>query len=396
MYDVIIVGAGPSGSFSAIKLASAGLQVMIIEKQKFPRVKLCGGGISPKASKMVLKYIDLEKHGAKKISGLYMSNQNKTLLHIPQPSPAYSIERSKFDDILLQKAIELGAEVKMPAMVKKVVEEKNSTKVILDDNSVISSKYLILAEGINGKLNGQLGYCGSKEITMALEMNVYPRIELENINNNLFFDTGSIPNGYAWMFPKNGYINTGAYFYNSSSISTEQRQSFYDFLNLFDWMKDTKLGKLKGYPIPRNIKYNHYNTQLSLIVGDACGAAENFFGEGIYLGLLSARFASEAIKQAINLNTKLDQYTKIVRDRISKRVKYSRIMAHIFYRHHSFCFKYLVMNSKMNKIYHQYVQGALSSRKVMYFTFLLLPYSRLSKVLKEENPSTLGFTSSGT
>jgi flavin-dependent dehydrogenase len=340
---------------------------------------------------MVLKYIDLEAAGAKRINGIYMSNKNKNLLYVEQPVPAYSIERSAFDNILLNKAIELGAEIKMPITVKSIKETNDYVRVILSDGSSVESNFLVLAEGINGQLHKQLGYTGTREITMALEMNIYPNRQIEKLTDSLFFDTGSIKNGYAWMFPKNGAINTGAYFYNSQTITPQQKQSYLDFLNLFDWIKETTFGKLKGYPIPRKINYKFYNTNRSVLVGDACGAAENFFGEGIYLGLLSARFASDCIEQKIKTNLSLNRYSEIVRRRINKRVKYSRIMANFFYRNQNFCYKYLVMNSKMNKIYHQYVQGAISSSKVFYYTFLLLPFSGLSKILQEENPAALGF-----
>ena len=391
MYDVIIVGAGPSGSYSAIRLASAGLHVLIIEKQQFPRVKLCGGGISPKASKMILKYIDLDAEGAKRINGIYMSNKNKNLLYVEQPVPAYSIERSAFDNLLLNKAIELGVEVKMPTTVKSIKETRGFITVKLNDGSSVESKYLVLAEGINGQLHKQLGYSGTRKITMALEMNIYPDHQIEKLNDSLFFDTGSIKKGYAWMFPKNGAINTGAYFYNSQTITPQQKKLYFDFLNLFDWMKEAIFDKLKGYPIPRKINYKFYNTNRSVLVGDACGAADNFFGEGIYLGLESARFAADCIEQKVKSNLSLNQYSKLIRTRIRNRVKYSRIMANFFYRNQNFCYKYLVMNSKMNTIYHQYVQGAISSSKVFYYTFLLLPFSGLSKILQEENPAALGF-----
>ena len=90
---------------------------------------------------MILKYIDLEAKGAKRINGIYMSNKNKNLLYVKQPVPAYSIERSAFDNILLNKAIELGAEVKMPITVNSISETKDFVAVKLSDGSRVESKF---------------------------------------------------------------------------------------------------------------------------------------------------------------------------------------------------------------------------------------------------------------
>ena len=97
----------------------------------------------------------------------------------------------------------------MPAEVMQVQEKTSKVTVTLKDGNQIESEFLILAEGITGKLYKQIGYSGKREWTMALEVDVFPKTFPKVFSNNVLFDFGVIEKGYGWIFPKDDRINMG-------------------------------------------------------------------------------------------------------------------------------------------------------------------------------------------
>ena len=120
MYDIICIGAGPSGSLSGFLLAEAGFKVAIIEKKEFPRIKICGGGLSQKAYKIVKNIIDFSQLKAKIIYGSYLCFKREHLCKISQNITTYSINRSEFDLRLCEAAERKGCDILMPAQAKEI------------------------------------------------------------------------------------------------------------------------------------------------------------------------------------------------------------------------------------------------------------------------------------
>ncbi|CAB1058517.1 hypothetical protein D1BOALGB6SA_3273 [Olavius sp. associated proteobacterium Delta 1] len=152
MYDFIVIGGGPSGCLTAYLLAQSGFHVALFERKKFPRKKLCGGGVSYKASKLIEKIVDLSNLKGRVIEGSYLSYKNRHLTYVGQDKASYSIHRSEFDNELLSKAKMMGCEVHMPSKVFEIEERSKEICVKLNNGSIKKSGFLILAEGITGNL----------------------------------------------------------------------------------------------------------------------------------------------------------------------------------------------------------------------------------------------------
>lgn len=109
MYDAIIVGAGPAGSHMAWLLAREGLRVAIIDREAFPRDKVCGGGLSRKA--LNLLGVDISPVIERRMTGAFISYRNhSTIVKDTLTSPGCTVLRNAFDEFLLQRAVSADAQ----------------------------------------------------------------------------------------------------------------------------------------------------------------------------------------------------------------------------------------------------------------------------------------------
>ena len=116
--DVIVVGAGPGGSSVATHLARAGVDVLVLEKSAFPREKVCGDGLTPRATRQLLRMgIDLDTPGWVRNKGLRIVG-GPYQLELPWPDladyPAYGLVRTRedFDEVLVRHAEKSGARLR--------------------------------------------------------------------------------------------------------------------------------------------------------------------------------------------------------------------------------------------------------------------------------------------
>ncbi len=375
VYDVIVIGGGPSGSIAAYLLAREGFHVAVVEKKNFPRPKLCGGGVTLKAGRLLDGIIDLNQLKGKNVTGSYLSFRDEHLTHVENANTSYSINRHEFDNALLRAARSAGCEIIMPAEVVSVAEGRDNVVVTSRDRAEYRATFLILAEGINGKLHEQLGYGNRRELTMALEIDVRPRLSPQGFDHNALFDFGSIEGGYGWVFPKDGFLNVGAYYRRSATIDRSQQKALDSFLNRFSWAADAERGPLKGYPVPYRIAYEAFNTSRTVLVGDAAGAVENFFGEGIFYGLSSGTLAAESVTGALRKHASLHRYSALLKKKVLLQIRASRLTAAFFYPRQRFGYYAMVRNRLMNSIYAGLIDGRFSHRESGVLTVLGFPLS---------------------
>ncbi len=288
--EVIIIGAGPAGSTCAWKLKESGFPCLILDKNQFPRRKLCAGWITPEVFKDIGIDIHHSPFPVKTFRKIYVHIHNKCL---EMNSRQHSIRRYEFDAWLLKRS---GVPV-ITHHVKNIV--KQGEFYIIDNQ--YRCKYLIGAGGT---------HC---PVYQLLFRKIYPRksclkivaLDLEfpfhynDENCYLWFFQDNLP-GYSWYVPKpNDYLNIGIGGF-SEKFKDNHDTITHQWLLFMNKLK--KMSLLEDYP-PHPRGYVYYmrdddecvQHDRAFLLGDAAGLATKDMGQGIGPAIKSGLLAAEAI-----------------------------------------------------------------------------------------------------
>ena len=288
--DVAVIGGGPAGSTCAAFCAAAGLRVALIEREKFPREKVCGDCINPACFPVlqqlgftteieswphsVVDAVDFITIGGRVVRANFPTDGAKML----------TIKRSVLDDRLLNRARELGANIQEEATVVTLHKTRDRDWKIDIVRDTFLARVLVGADGRNS--------------TVARLRNLLPRPERERIalqaHVPLPADFGNrivlqfLPEGYSGQAPVNDHE------LNLCLVGTAPTIGY-----LRAWAEDQfKLPRDQSWrtitPLTRAPITSAHNDNL-FFIGDAARVVEPFTGEGIYYALRSAELAAAAI-----------------------------------------------------------------------------------------------------
>ncbi|AVT31203.1 MULTISPECIES: geranylgeranyl reductase family protein [unclassified Plantactinospora] len=327
--DVIVVGAGPGGSTTAYHLARHGARVLLLEKTEFPREKVCGDGLTPRAVKQLVKLgIDtspeagwLHNRGLRVIGG-------GVRLELDWPElasfPNYGLVRTRldFDDLLARRAVEAGAELRTGMNVTGPVLDDGGRVVGVTAESgpekapaTFRAPLVIAADGVSGRLPLALGLNKREDRPIGVAVRRYYRSPAKHDDNYLesWLELRSkehpdklLP-GYGWIFGMgDGRVNVGLGALNSSAAfgKTNYRRLLVDWLagTPAEWgMTDETNadGPILGAALPMGFNRVPHYTRGVLLVGDSGGMVNPFNGEGIAYAMESGELAAEIVVQAL-------------------------------------------------------------------------------------------------
>src|ERR1700730_9974607 len=291
--DVAIVGGGPAGSTCAALCAAAGLRTLVLEREKFPREKVCGDCINP-ACWPVLEKLELAEqiqnwpHAALNAVEFIAIGGQKLRVDLPQDERAeIAMKRSLFDHLLLNRARTLGAEIR-----------EEATLIALDRTAAKNWKIDIVRETFAARV--VVGADG-RNSTVARLRNLLPRSERERValqahiplpkgfGNRVVLQF--LPEGYSGQAPVNETELNLCLVGTPPTISSLRKWAERHFGIGSDqpWRTITPLTRA---PIP--------STKEDLFfIGDAARVVEPFTGEGIYYALRSGELAANAIVQIV-------------------------------------------------------------------------------------------------
>lgn len=314
---VLIIGGGPSGSACGITLQKAGIDCCIVDKAKFPRVKLCAGLFTHKSQKCLLDilgkddYADAMQHvlvSKEEEFGLWYreknlmsSNQPKTakLLGVPDDGTGWDghihlVDRPAFDNYLFRYYQKLGGKLIEGDGLKDI--DFAGKMVTLSSGQTISYEYLVAADGAASRIEHKLKDYDKtfqpKGVGMntCLEINV-DREDLDRRGVHIYF--GIIPNSYAWLFSKGKKVCLGLC--RIDNVNADLQKAMRDFCTILN-LKHPEKYPFKGALLPfGNVMKNPLWQNHLLFVGDAAGLVEPLTGEGIFYALQSGHDAARSL-----------------------------------------------------------------------------------------------------
>lgn len=313
MYDITIVGAGPGGTTAAIFLSDKGFKVLLIDKDKFPRDKPCGGGLPLHVLKRFENLIseDMIESYSFGLTAYSPSLKYKTNYNSDEPFTS-TVLRSKFDYGLVKKAIAHGTDFIDGKKVTNVKILSDKAVTTIDNNTKIDSKIIIGADGTWSIVAKKMGL---RKKNNPRGLSVYNEYKLDEKVMNEYFGESRIGYthskfqnliGYGWVFPKKRHLNIGVgeIIYNPlTNKKTSNLKKYYErYLALLKKQKivpeTIKIGELKGGALPVYPLEKTYCDRI-ILVGDAGGFIDCFSGEGIYYAMASAEIAATTIEKAL-------------------------------------------------------------------------------------------------
>jgi geranylgeranyl reductase family protein len=323
--DVIVVGAGPAGSTTAYHLAQAGLEVLLLEKTTFPREKVCGDGLTPRATKQLIKMgVDLDAPGWIRNKGLRIIGGG-VRLELPWPDlasyPDYGLVRTRmdFDQILAERAVAAGAKLRMNTSVTEPILDETGriTGVIAktpDGEARFTAPLVVAADGNSTRLSLAMGLRKRDDRPMGVAVRRYytsPRHDDDYLESWLeLWDGERLLPGYGWVFGVgDGTSNVGLGLLNTSEAfkNVDYRGLLKGWLSgmpeEWGYVEENATGPVRGAALPMGFNRTPHYTRGLLLVGDAGGMINPFNGEGIAYAMESAEMAAEVIVQALGRPT---------------------------------------------------------------------------------------------
>jgi len=322
-YDVLIIGGGPAGSTLAYSLRNTDLKIGILDKQSFPRQKVCAGWVTPEVMRIL--NIDLNDYAGgrvlQKISGFKISQlgQKQVESSYSGEPVSYGIRRYEFDDYLLKRC---GAELILEQAFKKM--EKNSDGWLVNNEYqarlVVGAggHYCPVARAIDSKGISELAVV-AQEAEFEMSASQKENCSIKEEVPELFFTPDLV--GYGWVFRKGDYLNIGLGREDKSKLSSHVK-AFCEYLTAQGKIPADITAKYNGHAY---LLYNHAARKMIadsvLFIGDSAGLACPQSGEGIRPAVESAILAAQVIRSCKNdySENKLQAYNHLMQQRFGKR-----------------------------------------------------------------------------
>ncbi|MFS0705624.1 geranylgeranyl reductase family protein [Cellulomonas sp. 179-A 9B4 NHS] len=335
--DVIVVGAGPAGASAAYHCAAAGLDVLLLEKASFPRDKICGDGLTPRAvAELVRMGVPIrEQDGWIRNKGLrVIGGGHRIELEWPELSvyPSYGLARARtsLDQTLAEHARAAGAKLlERTAVIRPVRDERTGRvsgvrarsvdhdgrrTVDAGDEVTYRAPVVVAADGVSARLATAVGRVKRDDRPMGVAVRTYfrtPRHDDPWMESHLELWDGApgrsnLMPGYGWIFSLgDGTANVGL-----GSVSSTAAATKVDYKDLFArWMAnapaeweftpENQVGPVRGAALPMGFNRGPLYADGLLLAGDAAGMVSPFNGEGIAYGLQAGRVAADAIAQGL-------------------------------------------------------------------------------------------------
>ena len=282
-HRVVIVGAGPAGSVCGYLLKKAGREGVIVDFATFPRDKICGGGLTPKAYALLQELEPGLRYKYQGVNRFRLMMDGKTLCVVNLDKELRMVQRKDFDYKLLKQYLEAGGEAIKDSFSSFEELDDGGIDVTLASGRHLLCDYLVAADGSNSRVRRQLLGKNSGN-TLWMEQYV-----AKSTNEFVFEFSNSYKKGYFFSFPgmEHDTIGMGGFYSSPKEIRNQLDR------NTIRTSDRNQGGRLVGANI--SIDTVDSGKDNVLLIGDAGGFANKLTYEGLYYAIATARNACNAI-----------------------------------------------------------------------------------------------------
>lgn len=275
---VVIIGAGPSGAVCGYLLKQSGVDCVVVDLATFPREKVCGGGLTPKAYELLGELMPSLNYDYQGVNQAKFKMDGRTICRITIDKELRMVRRKDFDHELLKQYMAIGGQLVKGSFQSFEQQANGKILVRLKSGEELLCDYLVGADGANSQVRKAVAgdYQGN---TLWLEQ--YTEKDEENV---FIFELSRAYNrGYYFLFPSVGrdVVGVGG---NDKTLK--------DLQELMT-QKGMGEGKLRGAHIPVETVVS--GNDHVILIGDAGGFANKLTYEGLYYAIATARNAWQAI-----------------------------------------------------------------------------------------------------
>ena len=342
LYDAVISGAGPAGCSAALTLAQKGHSVLLIDKARFPREKICGDGVTAASTALLEEMGVLEQlrqrpgslklfKGATFVSPGGAVVQGRILQKGCLQGDSYVIARTDLDECLVNRVKDHSSITFFDnTTVSDLVMDGDRARGVRTSAGEFLGSMIIAADGAWSPIAKQLNLLNRDKTHQGFAMRAwFSGVEGLNDSIELCYDKAMLP-GYGWIFPAGPKrANVGVFLLPRFTDQRSTKRLFERFVSEYAYAT-SKLkyavmepGTLKSWPLPFGSFAGRRGRGYVLLVGDAGSFIDPITGEGIYYALKTGRYAAEAVAHALEKNDEsaaLTCYEQLWRGEFSNRV----------------------------------------------------------------------------
>ena len=299
--SAVIIGGGPGGAAAAIALAQRGVDnIVLVDKEGFPRDKTCGSGLSPNALVVIEKLGigDEVRRNGYPINSLRAVTRQGREIKLTTDQAAIVCLRRHFDNLLIERALHLGIQVKTPFVAKELVRENGRVVGVRSGDEEIRADYTLVVDGANSVFS----YDPRPKQKIQTLMGWWEDFPYAPNTLDMIFSKHVQPL-YGWMFPEaKNRVNIGICIDGEDGKNATGKRNVRDVFNAFldeNYSKQLagarQIGRLKGHPISWTNWVRDVSAPGVVYVGEAARMTHNATGEGIFQAMQSGVFAADAV-----------------------------------------------------------------------------------------------------
>ena len=336
IWDVVVVGGGAAGAAAAFHLAKGGRSVVVLEQQRFPRSKPCGGGMA--ASVQRLFPFDLGPAVDSVIEQVRFSwcLEDPVTAVLAGDAPFWIVRRSVLDAYLIEQAKAAGATVVEGITVLSAAREGGHWEgghwLVRGESGDYRCRAVVIANGSASQLAAQLGLGPAKPrfastVSVDLEGPVAEK-------HTAYFEFGLVRHGFCWAFPREGgySIGVGTFIGREAADSDAVLSQLLPSLGFAADAGERRSGQLRIWDGHHPL-HGSGPTAGAVAVGDAASLCDPFLAEGLRPALLSGCRAAEALERWLGGDAKaLEDYSAQMKTEWGDSMAWGKRIAQVFYR----------------------------------------------------------------